>query len=83
MRNDLHNRTALAVLGYAGVVYAAVAVFVVTLFGASAFDDHAGGWTFPMDHWILATGATTVVVGIVLSGVHTMLYETPLVRSHA
>ena len=31
MRNDTHNPTALAILGYAGVIYAAVAVFVVTL----------------------------------------------------
>ncbi len=80
MRNDTHNPTALAILGYAGVIYAAVAVFVVTLFGASAVDGHAGQWSFPADHWILATSAATVVVGIVLSGVHTMLHDNPLHR---
>ncbi|GAA2055829.1 hypothetical protein [Williamsia deligens] len=80
MRNDIHNPTALAILGYAGVVYAAVAVFVVTLFGASAVDSHVGGYTFPADHWILAASATAVVVGIVLSAVRSMLYEVPAVR---
>ncbi len=69
------NRAAVAIVSYAGVLYAAVAVFAVTLFYSTAVD-HGPRHEYPLEHWILASGFSALVAGTLLFAVNALLRDT-------
>ncbi len=69
------NRAAIAVVSYIGVLYAAVAVFAVTLFYSTAVE-FGPQHQYPLDHWILACGASALVTGVLLVAVNALLRDT-------
>ncbi|WP_253660256.1 hypothetical protein [Williamsia maris] len=74
------NRAAVAIVSYAGVLYAAVAVFAVTLFYSTAVD-HGPRHEYPVEHWILAAGVSALVAGVLLLAVNALLRDTRTART--
>lgn len=76
------NRAAVAIVSYVGVLYAAVAVFAVTLFYSTAVD-LGPRHEYPLAHWLLATGVSALVSGALLLAVNALLRDTRTARTRA